>query len=129
MGTAHSNRCQEKNNNFRVSHAYQEEGREEENKRKREDQREGQERQREERKVNSFRKMHVASCTIFSLLNSKSKGEKDSIMKEAVANAKLWEARFNAVEKSRLEYRENAKKLISDNETLQTAVNQVRSEL
>lgn len=46
-------------------------------------------------------------------------------MKEAVSNARLWEARFGAADKSRQEYRENAKKLISQNDRLQTAVDQV----
>ena len=46
-------------------------------------------------------------------------------MKEALASAKLWESRYVAVDKSRQEYRENTKKLVGDNERLQTAVNQV----
>lgn len=54
------------------------------------------------------------------------KGDKESIMKEALANAKLWESRYVAVDKSRQEYRDNTKKLVGDNERLQTAVNQVR---
>ncbi len=47
------------------------------------------------------------------------------MVKEALTNAKLWEARYTAVEKSRKEYRENTKKLITNNESLQSAVDQV----
>ena len=54
-----------------------------------------------------------------------SKGDKELIMKEALSNAKLWEARYVAAEKSRQEYRENAKALLSNNEMLQSAVDQV----
>lgn len=46
-------------------------------------------------------------------------------MKEALNNAKMWEVRFGAADKSRHEYRENARKLIQQNEVLQTAVDQV----
>lgn len=46
-------------------------------------------------------------------------------MKEALVSAKLWETRYIAVDKSRLEYRDNVKKLVGDNERLQAAVNQV----
>lgn len=47
------------------------------------------------------------------------------VLKEALTSAKLWEARYNAVEKSRQEYRENTKRLVSVNDTLQSAINQV----
>ena len=47
-------------------------------------------------------------------------------MKDALQNAKLWEARYAAVERSRQEYRENARQLVTENEKLQGAVKQVR---
>lgn len=56
---------------------------------------------------------------------SKSSDDKASMLKEAVSNAKLWEVRFGAVDKSRHEYRENARQLITQNEVLQNAVDQV----
>ncbi len=56
------------------------------------------------------------------------KADKEKMMKEALQSAKLWEARHAAVEKSRLEYRENARRLVTENESLQGAVNQVRGE-
>ncbi|XP_077997345.1 basal body-orientation factor 1-like [Glandiceps talaboti] len=43
---------------------------------------------------------------------------------QATANSRLWEARLEATEKSRLEYRENAKRLALENEALQTHVQQ-----
>ena len=46
-------------------------------------------------------------------------------MKEALSNARLWEARYAAVESSRQEYRENVHRLATENDTLQKAVNQV----
>lgn len=46
-------------------------------------------------------------------------------MKEALSSAKLWEARFGAADKSRQDYRENARQLITHNERLQRAVDQV----
>lgn len=46
-------------------------------------------------------------------------------MKDALSNAKLWEVRFGAADKSRHEYRENARKLITQNDVLQNAVDQV----
>lgn len=33
------------------------------------------------------------------------KGKKESVLKDAIANAKLWETKLEAVEKSRQEYR------------------------
>ncbi|XP_006815796.1 basal body-orientation factor 1-like [Saccoglossus kowalevskii] len=52
------------------------------------------------------------------------KGKKKSSKKftdsaQATANSRLWEARLEATEKSRLEYRENAKRLALENESLQ----------
>ena len=46
-------------------------------------------------------------------------------MKEALATAQIWEHKYHAIDKSRLEYRENAVKLISQNESLHKSVNQV----
>ena len=33
------------------------------------------------------------------------KGKKESVLKDAIANAKLWETKLDAMEKSRQEYR------------------------
>lgn len=33
------------------------------------------------------------------------KGKKESVLKDAIANAKLWETKLDALEKSRQEYR------------------------
>ena len=60
------------------------------------------------------------------LAHSKSaKGEKEAILKEALSNARLWEMRYQAVEKSRQEYRENTRRIVAENEQMQNAVNQV----
>ena len=53
------------------------------------------------------------------------KTDKELLVKEALAGARLWEARYEASEKSRQEYRENARRLVDQNEVLQNAVNQV----
>ena len=53
------------------------------------------------------------------------KGEKEVMLKEALSNAKLWEARYQAAEKSRQEYRENTRRIVIENERMQNAVNQV----
>ncbi len=61
------------------------------------------------------------------LISSKeTKPDKDSIAKEALSNARMWEARFAAADKGRQEYRNNAKRLITQNDKLQGAVEQVR---
>lgn len=44
-----------------------------------------------------------------------------------VREARLWEARYTAAEKSRRDYRENVCQLATENEKLQKAVNQVIS--
>ncbi len=54
--------------------------------------------------------------------------DKEKVRKGALANAQIWEHKFHTIDKSRLEYRENAKKLVSENESLQKNVNQVRHE-
>ena len=46
-------------------------------------------------------------------------------MRQALESAKLWEARYEAVERSRQDYRENTRKLITENEGLHSAVHQV----
>ena len=53
------------------------------------------------------------------------KGDKESAMKQAIAEAKLWEMRFQAIEKSRQEYRESSRKLVAENDQLQNAISQV----
>lgn len=52
------------------------------------------------------------------------KGKKESVLKDAIANAKLWETKLDAVEKSRHEYRTNAKKLLYENDMLQNQMSQ-----
>ena len=60
-----------------------------------------------------------------NLCSKTPKPDKESVLKEALSAARLWEARFGAADKSRLEYRQNARRLITQNEKLQTAVDQV----
>jgi len=63
---------------------------------------------------------------IVLLCRKSSKNEDgESVIKEAIENARLWEARFGAADKSRQEYRQNAKKLLTQNERLQKAVEEV----
>lgn len=47
------------------------------------------------------------------------KSKKESVLKDAIANAKLWETKLEALEKSRQEYRDNAKRLVYENDVLQ----------
>lgn len=47
------------------------------------------------------------------------KSKKESVLKDAIANAKLWETKLEALEKSRQEYRDNAKRLVYENDMLQ----------
>ncbi|KXJ08501.1 basal body-orientation factor 1 [Exaiptasia diaphana] len=56
------------------------------------------------------------------------KAKKDSVLKDAVANAKLWETKLDAVEKSRTEYRDNAKRLLYENDALQQQVSQTEKD-
>jgi len=63
------------------------------------------------------------------LYSDPEKVDKEKVVKEALASAQIWEHKYNTIDKSRLEYRENAKKLISENESLQKSVNQVRGNL
>ena len=42
-------------------------------------------------------------------------------MKEALATTKLWEVRYTAVDHSRQQYRDQAIRLVEENETLQSA--------
>lgn len=63
-----------------------------------------------------------------SLFSKEPKSDKESIVKEALSNARLWEARFGAADKARQEFRNNARRLIKQNDRLQGAVEQVRPE-
>ena len=56
---------------------------------------------------------------------SSEKKDKELALKQAVSDAKLWEMRFQAVDKSREAYRESGRRLIKENEQLQLAVSQV----
>ncbi|KAM7444118.1 hypothetical protein ABFA07_007291 [Porites harrisoni] len=47
------------------------------------------------------------------------KAKKESVLKDAIANAKLWETKLETLEKSRQEYRDNAKRLVYENDMLQ----------
>ncbi|XP_015756974.1 PREDICTED: basal body-orientation factor 1-like [Acropora digitifera] len=47
------------------------------------------------------------------------KSKKESVLKDALANAKLWETKLEGLEKSRQEYRDNAKRLLYENDILQ----------
>ncbi|XP_065885186.1 basal body-orientation factor 1-like [Dysidea avara] len=55
-------------------------------------------------------------------------GGRDNLMKDAIASAKLWEARFHTTEKSRKEYSLNVKRLVNENETLQGAISQTEKD-
>ena len=57
---------------------------------------------------------------------SSEKKDKELVLRQAVSDAKLWEVRFQAVEKSRETYRENGRRLMQENEQLQVAISQVR---
>jgi len=48
------------------------------------------------------------------------KVKKESVVAQATANAKVWEARLDVAEKSKGEFRENAKRLMLENDALQT---------
>lgn len=45
--------------------------------------------------------------------------KKESVLKDAAANAMFWERKLESSERVRREYRENAKQLLTENETLQ----------
>eukprot|EP00794_Sanderia_malayensis_P017759 gene17759-19532_t len=45
--------------------------------------------------------------------------DKDTVVKSAVANAHLWEGKLHVSERTKQEYRESAKKLLTENEQLQ----------
>ncbi|XP_005096741.1 basal body-orientation factor 1 isoform X2 [Aplysia californica] len=47
-------------------------------------------------------------------------GKKESVVALATANAKVWEAKLDIAEKSKQDFRENAKKLMLENDALQT---------
>ncbi|XP_062503470.1 basal body-orientation factor 1-like [Corticium candelabrum] len=51
--------------------------------------------------------------------DKKPKSAKEVQYREAITNAKVWEARLESTEKSRLEYRENVRRLVHENDDLQ----------
>lgn len=62
---------------------------------------------------------------------SKSKNveaKKDAILKDATANALFWESKLESSERIKKEYRDNAKKLLVENETLQTKLTQAEKD-
>lgn len=59
--------------------------------------------------------VHLLTMTLFCCR----KKEKFTDTALSIANTKLWESRLDATEKSRLEFRDNAKRLAFDNESLQ----------
>jgi hypothetical protein len=64
-------------------------------------------------------------------LCSKSKNveaKKDAILKDATANALFWESKLESSERIKKEYRDNAKKLLVENETLQTKLTQAEKD-
>ena len=64
-------------------------------------------------------------------LCSKSKNaeaKKDAILKDATANALFWESKLESTEKIKKEYRDNAKKLLVENETLQNQLTQAEKD-
>ena len=72
--------------------------------------------------------VHVCTVHAAALLHSKCKTklDKETVVKEALANVKIWEYKYYTVEQSRLQYRDTTRKLLSTNETLQNVVDQVR---
>ena len=54
------------------------------------------------------------------------KVDKEMVLKQAVTDAKLWELRFQATERSRESYRESGRRLLLENQQLQDAISQVR---
>ena len=62
---------------------------------------------------------------------SKSKNaeaKKDAILKEATANALFWESKLDSSETVKKEYRDNAKKLLVENESLQNKLRQAEKD-
>ena len=59
----------------------------------------------------------LVALTLSSIRKKKDKKFSDTAM--VVANTRIWEARLDATEKSRQEFRENAKHLSLENELLQ----------
>ena len=62
---------------------------------------------------------------------SKSKNaeaKKDAILKDAAANALFWESKLDSTEKVKKEYRDNAKKLLVENESLQNKLRQAEKD-
>ena len=71
--------------------------------------------------------LHGLLCRVCVCVCSKSseKRDKEAALKQAVADARLWEMRFQAAEKSRHTYRESSHKLVQENNHLQSAISQV----
>ena len=63
----------------------------------------------------------VTHCWDFNLCSKSknSEAKKDAILKDATANALFWESKLDSSEKVKKEYRDNAKKLLVENESLQ----------
>ena len=61
----------------------------------------------------------------FPRRNISEKKDKEAALKQAVSDAKLWEMRFQAAEKSREAYRESGRRLMQENDLLQSAISQV----
>ncbi|XP_078590461.1 basal body-orientation factor 1-like isoform X2 [Branchiostoma floridae x Branchiostoma japonicum] len=57
-----------------------------------------------------------------------SKEKKEDVVAQAMASAKIWEMRLEATEKSRMEFRENAKFLLLENDKLQTSMEQTEKD-
>ena len=64
----------------------------------------------------------------FCRKKSGDKPDKETILKEALATAKLWEARYTAVDHSRQQYRDQALRLVGENDTLQSAINKTEKD-
>ena len=73
----------------------------------------------------------VCKYIIYLNLYSKSKNaeaKKDAILKDAAANALFWESKLESSEKIKKEYRDNAKKLLVENESLQSKLVQAEKD-
>ena len=92
-----------------------------------------------------MKRINYSSKVIHFIICSKKKSDgpgKDSLMKDAIATAKLWESRFHATDRSRREYwysgnilivticyyfynSANVKRLVGENEVLQDNITKV----
>ena len=66
----------------------------------------------------------ILSCGVCSKTSVK---DKEVALQQATCDAKLWEMRFQAAEKSREVYRESSRRLVEENDQLQAAISQVMS--